>query len=164
MDLKVSDRIGAITSSAIAHAIRYAADNVVNLSLGSQPGDPPSPEVTDAVAYAGSQGVLLVAAAGNNGVSLAGAPVYPASLNADDMLVVGATDPADQRTSFSNYGSALDIFAPGPYILSTVPGGKLDFQSGTSQASPAVAAAAAALAMEALGSTDPTFVIDRLTA
>ena len=168
MDLKVSDSWGAIPSSSIARAIRYAVDNgadVVNLSLGSQPGAPlaSAAEMAAAVDYARINGVLLVVAAGNNGISLDSAPVYPASLNTSNMIVVGATDPTDHRTSFSNYGSALDLFAPGLYILSTTPNGQLAFQSGTSQASPTVAGAAA-LAVESLGTSNPSAVIDRLTA
>ncbi len=168
MDLKVSDRMGAIPTSSIARAIRYAVDNgadVVNLSLGSQPGAPlaGATEIAGAVDYARVNGVLLVVAAGNNGISLDQAPVYPASLNTSNMLVVGASDPTDHRTSFSNYGSAVDLFAPGLYILSTTPNGQLAFQSGTSQASPIVAGAAA-LAVESLGTTDHAAVIDRLTA
>ncbi len=168
MDLKVSDRWGAIPSSSIARAIRYAVDNgadVVNLSLGSQPGAPieSAAEMASAVDYARVNGVLLVVAAGNNGISLDRLPVYPASLNTSNMLVVGATDPNDHPTPFSNVGSALDLFAPGLYILSTTPNAQLAFQSGTSQASPIVAGAAA-LAVESLGTSGPAAVIDRLTA
>ncbi|MDH4279524.1 MAG: S8 family serine peptidase, partial [Acidimicrobiia bacterium] len=168
MDLKVADRWGAIPSASIAMAIRYAVDNgadVVNLSLGSQPGAPlaSAAEMASAVDYARVNGVLLVVAAGNNGISLDSAPVYPASLNTSNMIVVGATDPTDHRTSFSNFGSAVDLFGPGLYILSTTPNGQLAFQSGTSQASPVVAGAAA-LAVESLGTSNPSAVIDRLTA
>lgn len=168
MDLKVSDRWGAIPSSSIAMAIRYAVDNgadVVNLSLGSEPGAPlaSAAEMAAAVDYARVNGVLLVVAAGNNGISLDNAAVYPASLDTSNMLVVGATDPTDRRTTFSNYGSVVDLFAPGLYILSTTPNGQLAFQSGTSQASPTVAGAAA-LVVQSLGTSDPSAVIDRLTA
>ncbi|MGI9606377.1 MAG: S8 family serine peptidase [Acidimicrobiales bacterium] len=159
MDLKVSDSSGVISSSAIARAIRYAADNgadVINLSLGSAPGASLASvsQVADAVEYAGSAGVVVVAAAGNNGVSLDDSPVYPASLDQDHMLVVGASTPSDQRASFSNVGSPVDIFAPGELILSTIPGGELAFQSGSSQAAPMVAATAALVLEQEAGSAE----------
>ncbi len=168
MDLMVSNPAGMISSSAIARAIRYAADNgaqVVNLSLGSLPGASLESvaQIADAVDYAGSKGVLLVVAAGNNGLSLDDSPVYPASFDTAQMLVVAASGPSDRRSSFSNVGSAVDLFAPGELILSTVPGNQFAFQSGTSQAAPMVAATAA-LVLEAEGGVGTATVIDRLIA
>ena len=166
MDLKVSNRSGAISSSSIARAIRYAADNgadVVNLSLGTQPGASLASVavIEDAVNYAGSAGVLLVAAAGNSSVSLDQAAVYPASFDAAHLLTVGASTPSDRRASFSNTGSAIDLFAPGDLILSTIPGGDVAFMSGTSQAAP-IAAATAALMLERNSALSPTAVIDEM--
>ncbi len=148
MDLRVDSADGVIRASAIARAIRYAADNgadIVNLSLGSQPGASTATavEIADAVDYAADKGVLLVAAAGNNATSLDDSAVYPASLDTANMIVVAASTPDDGPAGFSNTGSPVDVFAPGELVLSTVPGDGLAFHSGTSQAAPLVAAAAA---------------------
>ncbi len=148
MDLRVDSVDGVIRASAIARAIRYAADNgadIVNLSLGSQPGASPATvvEIAEAVEYAADKGVLLVVAAGNNATSLDDSAVYPASLDMANMIVVAASTPDDGPAGFSNTGSPVDVFAPGELVLSTVPGDGLAFHSGTSQAAPLVAAAAA---------------------
>jgi len=166
MDLKVSDSAGAISTSSIARAIRYATDNgadIVNLSLGTQPGAPLSSVsvLGDAVAYAEANGVLLVTAAGNSSVSLDRSPVYPASFGTSNLLTVGASTSADGRASFSNTGSDLDLFAPGDLILSTVPGNDVVFMSGTSQASP-IAAATAALMIEHGGERNPASIISAM--
>ena len=165
MDLSVS-ATGSITTSAIARAIRYAADNgadVVNLSLGTSPGAPYAAvtPIVDAVHYAESRGVLLAVAAGNDGVNLDVAPVYPASIEASNMLVVGASSPSETKAGFSNYGTAVDLFAPGELIVSTMPGGDYNFMSGTSQATP-IAAATAALVLEGRPEADPATVINQL--
>lgn len=139
-----------ITTSAVARAIRYAADNgahIINLSLGTPPGSPRagSTPVETAIEHAESLGVIVVAAAGNDGVSLDGAASWPASYEHSNMITVGASSPADTRAGFSNWGSVVDLFAPGELILSTAPigNGEYLFMSGTSQAAPIVAATAA---------------------
>ncbi|MEM9562749.1 MAG: S8 family serine peptidase [Actinomycetota bacterium] len=148
MDLNV-DGAGGMTLSGIARAVRYAADNgahVINMSLGTQPGTPSwaAKGLIDAVAHAEASGVLVVVAAGNANVSLDAQPVWPANIEAANMITVGASAPDDTRASFSNYGSPVDLFAPGVLILSTVPGG-YSFMNGTSMASPTAAGAAAAV-------------------
>jgi subtilisin family serine protease len=165
MDLSVSPT-GSMTTSSIARAIRYAVDNgadVVNLSLGTSPGAPIEAvgPMVDAVRYAEANGVLLAVAAGNDSVHLDTAPVYPASIEATNMLVIGASSPTDTRASFSNFGTAVDLFAPGELIVSTTPGGDYNFMSGTSQATP-VAAAAAAMVLQTQPGADPATVIDQL--
>lgn len=166
MDLKVNDLSGAISTSSIARAIRYATDNgadVVNLSLGTLPGATLESVAVlgDAVQYANTNGVLLVAAAGNSGISLDNSAVYPASFGTPNLLVVGASTSADRRAPFSNTGSDVDLFAPGDLILSTIPGGDVVFMSGTSQASPIVAATAALL-LEESSDLSPSAVIDQI--
>ncbi len=152
MDLNVAQRSSygdSISGAAVTAAIRYAVDNgadIINMSLGSEPGTSAASvaPMGAAIDYAASKGVIVVVAAGNNGVDLASLPVYPASFDRPNMIVVGASTPADTRASFSNYGSGIvDVYAPGDVILSTVPGDDFRFMSGTSQASPAVAATAA---------------------
>ena len=152
MDLNVGAGSGdgmSISGASVTAAIRYAADNgadIINMSLGSQPGTPEESVAAmgAAIDYAAAKGVLVVVAAGNNNVDLASLPVYPASFNRPNMLVVGASTPTDTRADFSNFNASIvDVYAPGVLMLSTVPGPDYLFMSGTSQASPATAAVAA---------------------
>lgn len=140
MALKALDANGSGTYQQIAQAIVYAADNgakVVNLSLG---GSEPSAVLEDAVNYAVAQGAVVVAAAGNSGTN---SPNYPAAYAA--AIAVAATDSSNVRASFSNYGSYVDLSAPGVSILSTFLSSAYSSKSGTSMAAPHVAGAAALL-------------------
>lgn len=155
-----------ITTTAVARAIRYAADNgadIINLSLGTPPGSPRqgSLPVEQAIAHAESRGVLVVAAAGNDGTNLDLAPGWPASYEFSNMITVGASTPTDSRAGFSNYGAVVDVFAPGVLILSSMPNGELSFMSGTSQATPVVVGTAA-LAIEARPGRTPSAIRDVL--
>ncbi len=140
MIVKVLDGEGEGYYYDIAQGMRYAADHgaqVINLSLG---GEPASQLLQDAVDYAHQRGVLLVAAAGNDG----GQVLYPARY--DSVMAVAATDNDDQRVRFSNHGAEVDIAAPGVGILSTWPW--LDgyhSKRGTSMAAAHVSGAAALL-------------------
>lgn len=99
---------------SVALAIRYAVMHgakVINLSLGSVGSDP---LVAEQVDYAYAQGVVVVAAAGNEN---AGSLSYPA--NYATVIAAGASDSNDSRASFSNYGSNLTLLAPGTSICST---------------------------------------------
>lgn len=120
-----------------AAAIQYAADNgsdIISISFG---GTSYSDFYQDAVDYARALGVAVFAAAGNSSTD---APSYPAAL--DGVLAVAATQPGDIKASFSNYGTWVDLAAPGVNIWSTVPGGYQAYD-GTSMASPNAAAVAA---------------------
>jgi subtilisin family serine protease len=86
------------------------------------------------VAYAISKGVVVIAAAGNQGREGA---FYPAAF--PSVIAVGSIDVNLQRSSFSNYGADIDIWAPGRDILTLTLSGDYDFQSGTSFAAPLVA-------------------------
>ncbi|MEM7339828.1 MAG: S8 family peptidase [Actinomycetota bacterium] len=167
MDLAVTAS-GSMSSSSVARAVRYAVDNgadVINLSLGSSPGTPASAaqSMIDAVIYAEAAGVLVVSAAGNSGVNIDSATVYPASVDSSANLTVGASGPSDVKASFSNYGQTVDLLAPGELILSTMPGGSYSFMSGTSQAAP-MTSAAAALVLGAEPTLTPDEVIARLSS
>ncbi|MCF8276663.1 MAG: S8 family serine peptidase [Flavobacteriales bacterium] len=85
-------------------------------------------------------GILMVAAAGNDGDQTL---QYPAAY--PEVISVGATDQNDRRASFSNYGSTIDVMAPGVDIYSTFPEGNNTYgnYSGTSMATPMVAGLAA---------------------
>lgn len=118
MPLKVSNAAGEITSDAVAGAFAYATDfgiAVLNMSLGG-PGDPGVPEFFQVlVDAANAAGVMSVAAAGNDGVDV---PSYPAAN--DGVLSVAATNDLRQRAEFSNFGSWVDVAAPGAYLWSSI--------------------------------------------
>ena len=149
----------------IAAGITYAVDNdaqVINLSLG---GATTSQVLREAVLYAAANGVFVAAAAGNNGVST---PFYPAYY--DETMAVAASDAQDARWALSNYGSWVDIAAPGSTIWSTYwisanPNG-YQFMSGTSMAAPHVAGLAALLlsSRPQLASTDMRAIIQQTAA
>ncbi len=118
--------------------IKYAVDNgakVINCSWGGGGYSNAEQEVID---YANSKGVLVVAAAGNDGVS---EPFYPASYN--HVLSVAATDQNDAVASFSNYGENIDVCAPGVGIYSTWEPNNYTYGTGTSFSSPLAAGLAA---------------------
>jgi subtilisin family serine protease len=109
-------KLTRLTAAGMAQAVRHLVDGgakVVNLSLG---GYTPSNVEADAISYATSHGTLVVAAAGNDGVST---PVYPAArLQPTDGtpgagLAVGASDAGNRRAPFSNWGDWLSLLAPG---------------------------------------------------
>jgi subtilisin family serine protease len=138
----------------VANAIRYAVDNgasVINMSFGKG-FSPEKAAVDDAVKYADSKGVLMVHAAGNDAENLAEnanfpTPVYTGGGKAKNWIEVGASSwkgVDSLAASFSNYGKAeVDVFAPGVAILSTIPGGGYERDSGTSMAAPVVSGLAA---------------------
>lgn len=140
MPVKFVSGGGSGTVADAALAIRYAAANgadVINLSFGTASD---SSTLKDAINYASGRGCLITASAGNEN---SGSPRYPAAYAG--VLAVGATDQTDQRAAFSNYGGHLFICAPGANIYSTAAGGGYRFGTGTSQAAPLVAGAAALL-------------------
>jgi subtilisin family serine protease/subtilase family serine protease len=131
---------------AIAQAVTAGA-KIINMSLGQTAF---SQSLDDAVQAAWNAGLVIVAGAGNDGTTEL---FYPAA--SDNVIAVGAFDEDHRRASFSNYGSWVDISAPGNAIFSsypatscaasTTPGdiGCYTWNSGTSMASPHVAGAAA---------------------
>ncbi|MEW5748706.1 MAG: S8 family serine peptidase [Candidatus Thermoplasmatota archaeon] len=138
MAVKVMNDSGEGTDSTVASGIRWATDNgahVIVMSLGVEGISLP---LQNAVNYAASRGVVLVAAAGNDGTSVLS---YPAAFL--NVIAVGAIDDTERRASFSNFGTELDVVAPGVNIYSTQGGGSYQYLSGTSAAAPHVAAVAA---------------------
>jgi type VII secretion-associated serine protease mycosin len=119
LPVRVLDRNGSGTSANVAKGIIYAADRgakVINLSLGSGQS---SSAMQSAVAYAISKNVLVVAAAGNRGCGLLGAPTeYPAAY--PGVVGVAAVTQSLKRASFSSCGSWVDVAAPGQGIISTM--------------------------------------------
>jgi len=114
MVLKALDNFGHTRASYLAEAIVYAVDNgarVINLSVGGR-------EVTFAeelaVKYAEDHGVLVFAAAGNQGQETSNYGFVPYY----SVVAVGSTGIEDKRSRFSNWGKDIDITAPGEDILS----------------------------------------------
>lgn len=121
--------------------IVYAADNgakIINCSWG---GDGFSKAGQEVVSYAISKGVLVVTSAGNENT---GEPSYPAAF--DGVLSVGSTDDNDARSYYSNYGTWVDVMAPGRRIYSTWKHNTYEYLSGTSMASPLAAGLAGLVA------------------
>jgi thermitase len=123
--------------SDIVQSIYWSVNNrakAINLSLGSEAN---SRILEHDVDYAWDHGVVVVAAAGNENT---GRPSYPAAY--ERVISMAATDESDKRARFSNYGTTVDVSAPGVQILYTVPGGGYGTKEGTSMASSHVAALA----------------------
>ncbi|MFC4358139.1 S8 family serine peptidase [Halobium salinum] len=141
--VKVLGDAGAGFTSDIAAGIRYVARRgwqVANLSFNAVVGrDRESWLLRWACRYAADRGVLLVAAAGNQGGNVA--EVVPARY--DSVLAVVATNRSDAVATFSNRGRGVDLAAPGVGIESTLLDGEHGTFSGTSMAAPHVAGAAA---------------------
>lgn len=150
LDVKVLNDSGSGSSSGIAKGIDWAATHgakVINMSLGQRVS---SRTLEAAVNNAWNQGVVIVAAAGNAGTQ---AQVYPGAY--PNVIAVAATDNNDAKASFSSYGKWVDVAAPGVSVYSTFPNHPFaletqygssegyDILSGTSMASPIVAATAA---------------------
>lgn len=146
---KVLGDDGSGAWSWVANGITWATDNgaqVINMSLSGSSG---SRTLRSAVDYAWNNNVVIVAAAGNNGSST---PRYPAYYS--NVIAVAATDHNDDKASFSNYGSWVDVAAPGVNILSTTVDDTYGTKSGTSMATPHVAGLAGLLWSTGYGTTN----------
>lgn len=161
LPVKVLSASGSGSYSAIANGISYSADQgaqVINLSLG---GTMSSSTLQNAVNYAWNKGSLLIAAAGNNGTSQT---VYPAACT--NVVAVSALNPSNVITSWSSFGSFVDLCAPGENIGTLqpdfFPGGGYVIVSGTSFSSPIVAGVAC-LALAANPSLKNNHLVSLLT-
>ncbi len=140
--VRVLNCSGSGTTSGVIAGVNWvksnhAANSVANMSLGGSV----STALDSAVSSAISSGVTFAIAAGNSGANACNSsPARVASA-----ITVGATDKTDTRASWSNYGSCLDIFAPGVSITSDWYGSSsaINTISGTSMATPHVAGVAA---------------------
>ncbi|MCI3919715.1 S8 family peptidase [Paenibacillus sp. TRM 82003] len=138
MPVKVLDSTGMGSTYSVAEGIIWATDRgakVINMSLGNYAS---AEFLHDAIRYAYDRDVVLIAATGNDNTSQPGFPAaYP------EVLSVSATNMYGEKASFSNYGDYVDVVAPGENIASTYIDNQYAALSGTSMASPHVAALAA---------------------
>jgi subtilisin family serine protease len=160
LPLKALDSGGTGSWFSIADAIGYATNQpgvrVINMSLGSDPNFPPDASdralLQSMIDGARAKGILVVVASGNSGANLDVTPVYPASLAG--VVAVTAVAQDGSKPGWANYGSAVAVAAPGVGIYSTLCSysaatkscnHSYGMKSGTSMASPHVAALAALL-------------------
>ena len=154
MTIKVLTNIRELREEDLARGIRFAADHgakVINLSFGKA-YTWNEKAVNEAVKYAMLKDVLIVHAAGNEGIDLDKTNIYPMPVYADvgrarAWIEVGASgwkDDSTLKADFSNYGkNRVDVFAPGVEIYSCMPHSKYQSFSGTSMAAPVVSGLAA---------------------
>ncbi|MGD2250738.1 MAG: S8 family peptidase [Candidatus Methanofastidiosia archaeon] len=137
--VKVLDGSGSGYTSDCIEGIEWCTNNgmeVISMSWGSYDDDQALHDTIDA---AWNAGAVLVAAAGNEGYE--NPDLYPAGYSS--VMAISATDSSDNVTSWSNYGSEIEVAAPGASIYSTCKNGGYDTMSGTSMACPHVSGVAA---------------------
>lgn len=134
LPIKVLSDEGSGSTYNIQQGVLYAAEcgvEVISMSLG---GGSFSQSFQDAINTATNSGVVVVAASGNEYESSIS---YPAAY--DNVIAVGALTSSGTRASYSNYGTGLDVMAPGSDIYSLAPNNSYTTMSGTSMATPHVA-------------------------
>ena len=149
LNIRVCNASGGISSSDIAKAINAAVANgadIISMSFGGYSYT--NTEYTT-VKAAYNQGVTLIAAAGNSSTS---SKNYPAAFG--EVIAVASVDNSGYLSDFSNYGSWVDLAAPGEDIISTANSNQYMKMSGTSMACPVVSGVAA-LYMSKMGHKTP---------
>jgi thermitase len=154
MPIRITDSAGYAYWSTLAQGITYAADRGARIANASFAASGSS-AVQSAAQYMKNKGGLVFISAGNDGAQLAIAPTTA-------LITVAATDSADVRTSWSNYGEVVRLAAPGASIYTTVKGGGYGAASGTSFSAP-IAAGVAALVMASRPSLSSSEVETLLT-
>lgn len=165
MPLRFMDGDGAGTTSDAIEAINYVINRrragvnvrIISASWGSNTR---SRALEDVIRKAYDEGILFVAAAGNDHSDNDQKPHYPSSYNIGNVISVAALNRQDQLTAFSNYGAtSVQVAAPGEEILSTWLNHGFAEKKGTSMATPFVAGLAALVLAQ-----NPKMTVDELRA
>lgn len=144
MGLKFLDSQGRGNDADAIKAINYAVTmrnkgGALKILSNSWGGGGYNPALLEAIQRANDNGILFVAAAGNDNKNTDISPNYPSNYSVPNIISVAAIDQNGNRASFSNYGvSTVDIAAPGVGILSTTPNNGYASYNGTSMATPHV--------------------------
>ena len=164
LPLKALNSAGSGFASDVTKAINYSTalrlsgQNVVAINC-SFIFSSSNTAMNTAIINAGNAGIVVVAGAGNNSYNLDVTKMYPASTEAPNVITVGATTSTDAWATYSNYGSAVDVAAPGSSIYSTTMNGGYGLMSGTSMATPHVSGMVALIA-----ATNPNLTPEQIKA
>lgn len=140
ISMRITNESGLLTTKILARAVAKAVTQgakIVSMSLGTPQY---SQQLDSFFTKLSEAGILFVASAGNAGTT---ARTYPGAYTG--VISVGASTNTDERARFSNYGSWVDIYAPGELIISSCSDKYYCFSSGTSMAAPFVAGTAGLL-------------------
>ena len=144
MALRAFDDDGNTTVAATIEAMEYARLNGAKIVNASYADREFSQAEKDMIAQLNSDGILFVAAAGNEGVDSDQTPSYPAGYHLPNIIAVAASNENDGLASFSNFGLVnVHVAAPGDGVFSTYPDDGYGSSSGTSMAAPHVSGLAA---------------------
>jgi subtilisin family serine protease len=148
MPIKAFNAQGSGTIADVVEGIHWAVDhgaNVINMSFSVATS---SEALNEAINYAKSQNVIMVASTANDNAPVT---VYPANIG--PVIGVGASTNDDYRASFSNYGTDVEVWAPGVAVVSTYPQNRYAAGWGTSFSTPYVAGSVALMKSENRGQT-----------
>jgi len=153
MALKVANPYGEISNADLFEAFDYLLtmkeEYGVNIVVANASYNGPDYSATEKeyIDQMQKDGILLVTAAGNEGIDIDRTPEYPASYLNDNIIAVSASDQNDELPNWTNYGKeSVDLAAPGVELLTTSPQNGYSYFSGTSAATPIVSGAVAILA------------------
>lgn len=145
LPIRFMDNNGSGTSSVAAAAINYAVGlklrgaNIASINCSFGGSSTNNSMLANAIKNANDNNIVVVLAAGNNGVNMDVDPKYPGSLQLSNTLTVGAINPDLSLAGYSNYGkNTVTVAAPGTSIYSTLPGNSYGSISGTSMATAVV--------------------------
>lgn len=155
LPIKTLDSRGNGTILNVGKSIQFAMESnvdIINLSLGLHPYVH-SEFLESLIQEAIDAGITVVIAAGNDNIDTSdGCPAH-----LEEAIIVSAIDEKNKKAYFSNYGTSVDVTAPGVNIYSATPGGGYGYLSGTSMAAPHVTAIAALLKLQ-----DPSISPDEI--